>query len=265
MAEAIHEMKQNKGTQFDPGVVDVMIRILYERTAATLNIKNVPILISTLKAITPSGSSLMQGTLIPKDTYFEFHPNYVSELDMLDWGETMTLSLYYVANQDIIEYDAVLQKVENGVIYLSKLESSYSSLSYSLYWELEGLLYINDSTFVQIKGTRISSDALSFVASDDVAGLINVDEHYNITLFFENNESEIISGRVTSISRPASTICLLYIRKYTRKTGSASSGIIRKQAQLRLHFLFDASSEENDRPGECHLYMTYNRRKTDDT
>lgn len=246
LAETIQELKQNKGTQFDPGVVDVMIRVLYERSAAKLNIKNVPILISTLKVISPSGSKLIQGTLIPKDTYFEFHPNYVSELDMLDWGETMSLTLYYVANQDIIEYDAALLKVENGVIYLSKLESSYSSLSYSLYWELEGLLYINESTFVQIKGTRISSDALSFVASDDVAGLIIVDEHYSITLYFENNESEIISGRVTQHFKAG--VDDLFYFTYENIPDSTRERIIRhiirKQAQLRLHFLFDASSEE---------------------
>lgn len=243
LAETIKELKLNKGTQFDPGVVDVMIRVLYERSAAKFNIRNVPILISTLKAISPSGSRLVQGTLIPKDAYYEFHPNYVSELDMLDWNETTTLTLYYVANQDIIEYDATLHKVEGGVIYLSKLESSYSSLTYSLYWELEGLLYINKSTFVQIKGTRISSDALYFVASDDVADSINVDEHYVIDLFFENNESETITGKVTQHFKAG--VDDLFYFTYENIPDSTRERIIRqiirKQAQLRLHFLFDAS------------------------
>jgi len=246
LAETIQELKLNKGTQFDPGVVDVMIRVLYERSAAKLNIRNVPILISTLKVITPSGSRLIQGTLIPKDNNYEFHPNYVSELDMLDWGEMMTITLYYVASQDIIEYDATLQRVENGIIYLSRLESSYSSLSYSLYWELEGLLYINESTFIQIKGTRISSEALSFVASEDVADLIHVEEHYVIELYFENNESEKIPGKVTQHFKAG--VDDLFYFTYENIPDSTRERIIRqiirKQAQLRLHFLFDASGDE---------------------
>ena len=37
---------------------------------------------------------------------------------MLTGGETMSLTLYYVANQDIIEYDAALLKVENSIFSL---------------------------------------------------------------------------------------------------------------------------------------------------
>lgn len=244
--ETIQELRANKGTQFDPNIVDIMIKLMYERSAAKLNLRHVPILVAALSVATKDENRLIQGTLIPEENFYEFHPIYASDLEVIDWEEPPQLKLFYVANQDIYEYNADLLEVKNGIVYLSNLESTYSMLSYSLFWELEGLLYINDSSFIQIKGSRLSGDALSFIASEEIADTIKLNKRYTIVLFFENDEPETVTGRVTQQFRTGSDY--LYFFTFEKLPESTKERIIRrivrKQADLRLSFLFDSNERE---------------------
>jgi len=246
LGETIQELRANKGIQFDPNIVDIMIKLIYERSSAKMNLRNVPILVAALNIATKEESHLIQGTLIPTESHYEFHPIYASDPDAVDWNEPLQLKLFYVVNQDIFEYNASLLEIKDGIIYLSNLETTYSMLSYSLFWEVEGLLYINESTFVQIKASRISGDAMSFIASEEVSESIKQNKRYKIVLFFENDEPENVSGRVTQKFRTGGDYLFFFSFEKLPEPSRERiiRRIVRKQANLRMSFLFDSNERE---------------------
>lgn len=241
--ETIQDLKANKGKQFDPLIVDLMIRILYERSAAKMKIRDIPIIASTLHVVASNTDLLIQGSLINRETFFEFHPNYTSDLEAVNWEAKPELTVYYIANQDIFEYTAVLTKVSEGVIYLSEIESTFSMLSYSLFWEMEALLYLNGETFMQIKATRISGDALSFLAAEEVAEKIELHQPYRIRVYFDNDDYETLPGKVTQQFRTGNDY--LFFFAFDELPGTVKQRIIRrifrKQADLKVSYLIDSN------------------------
>lgn len=193
--ETINELKAHKGTQFDPTIVDIMIKILYERTSS--DIEEIPIIAATLSIFTKEHCFLTPGTLMRKESVYEFHPKYTSDLDMIEWTEISQLTLSYIANQDIFEYQVTFLEIKDGVIYLSTLECKSTMIYYGLFWELSGVIYIDETTIVPIKTTRVSGDAIIFFVVKEVATTLEMNKLYKICLLFDDADLENITGMIS--------------------------------------------------------------------
>jgi transcriptional regulator with XRE-family HTH domain len=241
--EVINELKANKGTQFDPTIADVMIKILYERTVVKSMVEKIPIIIATLSVFTKDNCFLIPGTLIKKEAFYEFHHNYISDLDLVKWPEVSQLTLSYVANQDIFEYQAKLLEVKDSIVYLSNLENKSTMISYSLLWELRGVLYIDETTAIPIKTARISGDVVSFFITRERENFIKMNKLYKICLYFAKNDSENITGMISQQYNTGYD-CLNYFTFYNTPDAVKDRifrRIFRKQVDLKYCFLNDLS------------------------
>lgn len=241
--EAIKELKANKGVQFDSKIVDVIIKILYERSATKLNLKSIPIITAVLRVISGDENHLIQGTLISKNNLYEFHPNYSSDSEMVDWTKPAQLNLFYVANRDIFEYQAVFKELKDGIIFLLSLESTYTMLTYSLFWELDGKLYLDKDRSIHIKTTRISGDTLSFMISREDAEELKVNDNYKIGISFDGERQELIAGKVTQCFETGDDYIFLFSFESLGESSKERiiRNLVRKQADLRLSYLFDSN------------------------
>ncbi len=229
----IGEVKAKKGTHFDPQVVDAVIRILYERTYTKSMIQEIPIMAATLSVYTSDDCFIIPGILINKETWYEFHPDYTSDLDIIEWIKASQITLSFVANREIFEYEAQLLKINEGVVYLSQLEVKSTMTSYSLYWEIQGSFYLNRATTIPITTTRISGDALVFVAQPG-ANDIEKNKLYKLCLNFSNNDLEYITGVVTQQYNTGHG--LLHFFKYHNVPDSLKDRIIGRIFKKQLEF-----------------------------
>ena len=241
--ETIKDLKMNKGKQFDPRIVDLMIKALYERTSGKLKIKEMPILIAALGTVDNVKTGLMQGMLIPKREYYEFHPAYLSDIDSVEWAANTELKLYYVANQDVYELNARLAEIKNGIIYLKEMESRFAMISYSLFWELPGVIDLDGERFHPIKTTRISGDALTFVASDDVAIAVETNKEYKICITFDKDDPETLIGTIMQRFTIGSDSLFFFSFEDAQEAVKERifRRIVRKQADLKVSYLFDSN------------------------
>lgn len=237
----ISELKANKGTQFDPRIVDIVIKILYERTYVKSMIEEIPIMAATLSVYTRDECFQVPGILINKETWYEFHPDYTSDLDMIEWIKASHLTLSYVANRDIFEYEAKFLKIIDGVAYLSQLEAKSTMNSYSLHWEIPGVLYLDDTTAIAITTTRISGGALAFFVAHAGVNKIEKNKFYKISLNFNHNDLEHISGIVTQQYRSGHSF--VYYFTYHNVPDSLKDRLIgrifKKQVELKHRLLID--------------------------
>lgn len=241
--QVISELKAKKGTHFDPQIVDTIIRILYERTYPKSMIQEIPIMAATLSVYTSDDCFLIPGLLINRETWYEFYPDYTSDLDIIEWIKAFQLTLSFVANRDIFEYKAQFLKINEGVVYLSQLEADSTMTTYSLHWEISGLLYLDETTTISITTTRISGDALAFFVTQPEVNDIENNELYKVCLYFSDNDLEYITGAVTQQYNTGHS--LLHYFTYYNVPDSLKDRIIgrifKKQGELKHRLLIDLS------------------------
>ncbi|NMA95882.1 MAG: HD-GYP domain-containing protein [Clostridiales bacterium] len=235
----IRELVSNKGRQFDPQLVDIMVNILMTKQKNQQVILQSPAILGTLEICTKENVCQAQGTLIRSNLGYRFK---------IDSGECLCVrcncpvdkiikaTFHTVDNGKIHEYDAQVIYRGDGEMYIDKLTPNSSTDYFSLLWELEGNIIIKNTLPTRVTINRIGGDFLSFYIKADQLENMNTIKNANIiTIRFDDGNTVIIPGIVISaVEVGLNTYCnFKYINILEGTRDEIFRQIFKKQVEFR--------------------------------
>ena len=161
--KVIKELHINKGKQFHPELVDIMIKMLSnvqrEYICLTHNHLNFCYLIINYE----EEVDILEGILSKYEDYYIFSPNDEIEASKIDPKDIISAEMAIKDSTNLFDYDVKIEDFKNNEFYISSIELMDSPNSFNLLWDLEGMLYIpedNGKVFVNI--SQIGGDCLRF-------------------------------------------------------------------------------------------------------
>lgn len=229
----ITELYRNKGKQFHPELVDIMVEKL--GTIRRDNLKK-------LKGVVDIGSliisinnklKIIEGNFINMKNYYIFVP--------LDEMSTKGIELSKVTNAEVViknlnnlnYYKVKLEDFVNNMFFISDVLPIPIENSFSLYWKLKGVLHKSDGT-VLIEIVRVGGSSLDFYIHNSVETNSISNKPLIIDILFDDGNVDITGQVVRSYNFGPLIYCEL---RYTNIPDSKRDYIYRQlfkeQIQLR--------------------------------
>lgn len=236
LSETIKELKENKGKQFHPLLVDIMIGRL-TKAQNQLEVSLIQrVELSSLIISFKEKLVIVEGTLIHLDGYYLFKPEdefIMGKTDIKD----ITYSEVAIKNLNSINYyEAKIEDIINDNFYISSIKLIPSDHSFSMLWNLDGILYEPDSNnYVPIEIAKIGGDSLSFYFDDDYSlGNRVFNKIVKVKILFDDSDIEI-TGCIVKTHNFG--VYKYYYMKYTNIPESKRDKIYRhlfkKQIEMR--------------------------------
>lgn len=195
--EVINELLENKGKQFDPEIVDIMVDILKVNLVTDNNDIIGPITWSTLLFSTKSKDYAFQGSLIKRESGYEFQfRRDENKLRNFNINKIVSSTLYFEREGKIFEYIPKLQTFKRNHIFISGLSYKPLNKYFSLLWNIPGKIGINSSNNYDVAITEIGGDCIKFNIDKENSSKLNKNVVYFIKFKFEDEISIAASGKI---------------------------------------------------------------------
>lgn len=191
--EAIAELRNSKGKDFDPEVVDAAIAILNERISFSNKLMDDIFAPANIIFENKDGNNVLDGFVsrIGKETLFELKKplEYIQESDLT--SATLIIEKFNV----VYEYKAKVKLVDSNSILLYDIAPKELEKSFGLLWLLKGSLISPKSKKTKdITITKISGDDLIFNFSEEFE--LEDDGVLIIVVQFEDGTKLPLTGKV---------------------------------------------------------------------
>lgn len=198
--ETIKELLANKGTQFDPEIVEIMVDIL-KANLGTYS-KMGPITWSTLLCSTKSEDCAFQGSLIKRESGYEFQLcSDKNELKDFKINMIINSTLYVEREGKVFEYTPKLQTLKRNHILISDLSFKPSNKYFSLLWNIPGKIGANSYYAYDIAITEIGGASVKFNIDKKNSSRLNKNTLYFIKFKFEDETFIVASGKIVKSYR----------------------------------------------------------------
>lgn len=231
--QVVKELIKNKGKQFDPKIVDIMVSILTKSKKNTEELFSDSIVWSSLNIITSEDTHTIEGTLQKHKGVFIFRSelNFLKDIDTV---EIQKMFLYIERNNTIYEYNVKLDGFNDNIVYISKLEFIPSEDSFNMLWNLNGQIFNNDYIY-DINIYKLGGNSMSFYLNKIKLNKHLEDKIIKLKIFFENENELFITGKVTSSFSLSNKkyYTLEYINMPDNVKDSIFKQLFRKQMEIK--------------------------------
>lgn len=231
----IRELYRNKGKQFHPKLVDIMVERL---TRAQKQIHESSFHAISLSSLIISFSEdiiILEGTLLEVEDYFVFKPTDEGQVESIDLSEATDMEMVVKDLSNLNYYEIKVEDFNNNTFYLSSIKLIPSPNAFNLLWSLEGIIYWPDGnrkTFMEI--TRIGGDSLSFCLYNNKAIDIPYGKPIKVNVLFEELDVDITGNIVKSYNfGPYKYLDFQYTNIPDAKRDAIYRQLFRKQLKLR--------------------------------
>lgn len=192
----IAELIKNKGKQFDPKLVDIVISLLIKTKEEINEMLSHSIVWSTLIINTDKRTYSIEGTLGKYDFGYFFKADKFNFLSQIDQSTITTVSLYINKNNTIIQYKLKLDYFEENTVHISEFKYIPIRDSFNTLWDLNGELHINSYNIYDVKICKLGGSSLMF-SLDKKQNIRSMENKIlNFKIMFENNKSVTVSGKI---------------------------------------------------------------------
>lgn len=232
----IQDLYRNKGKQFHPKLVDIMV----ERLTIAKNQLEVNLIqdmeLSSLIINLKENLTILEGTLIRADSFYIFKPFEEHMLNNVKLADITRAELAIKDLNNINYYDAKIEDIVNNELYISTIKLIPSANTFSLLWNLDGILYEPEGNeLIPIEITKIGGDSLSFYLNTEHKvpdDLFN--KPLRVKILFEDFNIDITGTIVKSHNfSPYRYFDLHYTNIPDSKRDSIYRQLFRKQIELR--------------------------------
>ena len=188
---AIQELIKNKGKQFDPVIVDIMVKILIDQQSK-INALIGDITWSILQIETKSNIYNVQGNLIKKFLSFEFKSQDINILNNIEYDKIENCSILIDQNDKLIEYNIKIGSFKDNLIYITEIIPKPPGRTFGLYWNLPGT--INNKMKIYIN--KLNVDMITFYISYTNQEKLILGKKYLLKILFEDSEKLECEGKI---------------------------------------------------------------------
>lgn len=233
---AIKELYRNKGKQFHPKLVDIMIEML-TRAKNQLEVNLIqPMELSSLILNLNENLIIIEGTLARIDNFYIFKAWNESKVADINLVDITSAELAIKDLNNINYYDIRIEDLINNEFYISIIKLIPSANAFSLLWNLDGILYDpKDNRPTTIEITKIGGDSLSFYLNSEYKiDITSFSKPLKIKILFDDMDIDV-SGIIVKSHNfgPYKYFNLHYTNIPDAKRDSIYRQLFRKQIELR--------------------------------
>lgn len=240
LKDVIQELYRNKGKQFHPELVDVMVdRLTKAQNQLEVNLIQ-DVELSSIIINLNEKLLILEGTLIHSDSYFIFKPHDEEKAEGINLADITDAEIAIRDLNNINYYQTKVEDLLDNEFYISSIKLIPSANTFSLLWNLDGILYDpEDNGEIPVEITKVGGDSLSFYV-DSSYNLINkiIDSIFNKTIrvkiLFDDFDIDITGNIVKSHNfGPYKYFDLHYTNIPDSKRDSIYRQLFKKQIELR--------------------------------
>lgn len=188
----VSQLYKNKGTQFHPKLVDIMVDKLTKAHQQFEKNLHDTINLSSLIINFKENILILEGSLIKIENYYIFKPSEESKTEDLDLSQATDIEMVVKDINNISHYQVKVEDFSNNTFYISSLQLIPALNTFNLLWNLDGILFIpNMNRRIQVEIIRIGGGALSFCLYEDLAYKVPYEKPLKIKVLFDNHTIEI--------------------------------------------------------------------------
>lgn len=231
----IDELYKNKGTQFHPELVDIMVERLIKADKQLKETLHNPISLSSLIISSREDILIIEGTLVKLGNIYIFKPLEESKMEGIELFKAVDVEMVVKGLNSLQHYHAKIEDFEDNTFYISSLQLIPSLNTFNLLWNLEGILYhpINNKK-IPIEIMRIGGDALSFAIHRTIAKDISKENTLKVKVLFQDYDIDVSGNIIKGYNfGPYMYFDLVYTNIPDFKRDMIFRQLFRKQIQLR--------------------------------
>ncbi|WP_195839122.1 HD-GYP domain-containing protein [Anaerosalibacter bizertensis] len=192
----ISELYRNKGTQFHPQLVDIMVKRLAKAEEQFEKILENTINLSSLIVSYKEDIFILEGSLMNIDNCYMFKPFEKFLIEDFELSKVMDVEIVIKDLTNLHHYHVKVEDFKDDTFYISHLQLIPLSNTFNLLWSIEGILYHPiDNKEMPIEIMRIGGDAFSFAIRGDIAEEIPYGKPLKAKILFEEYDIDI-SGNI---------------------------------------------------------------------
>lgn len=231
----IRELYREKGKQFHPQLVDIMVDRLTKAQNQLKETHYHTVGLSFLIISYEEKVVIIEGTLFNMGNYYIFNPDEESKVDGIDLSKIANVEMVVKKLNNLNYYEIKLEDLIDNTFYISSIKLIPSPNTFNLLWNLEGILYWGDGNRkTPIEIIRIGGDALSFSLHDNWAIGIPIGKPLKVKILFEEYDIDITGSILKSYDfGPYKYFDLHYTNIPDSKRDAIYRQLFRKQIELR--------------------------------
>lgn len=231
----IRELYREKGKQFHPQLVDIMVDRLTKAQNQLKETHYHTVGLSSLIISYEEKVVIIEGTLFNMGNYYIFNPDEDSKVDGIDLSKIANVEMVVKKLNNLNYYEIKLEDLIDNTFYISSIKLIPSPNTFNLLWNLEGILYWGDGNRkTPIEIIRIGGDALSFSLHDNWAIGIPIGKPLKVKILFEEYDIDITGSILKSYDfGPYKYFDLHYTNIPDSKRDAIYRQLFRKQIELR--------------------------------
>ena len=231
----IRELYRNKGRQFHPRLVDIMVERLSKAQKQLDENLFQAMGLSSLIISCDKDLTILEGTLIKLEDFFVFKPNDTSLAERVKMFDITNVELAIKDINMLNYYQVKLEDFIDDRFYISSIKLIPSTNTFNLLWNLDGVIYHPVSrNEIPVEITRIGGDALSFNICDARDMDIPYYKALKVRVLFEDHTIEITGNVVKSYDLgPYRYFELRYTNIPDSRRDAIYRQLFRKQIELR--------------------------------
>ncbi|WP_025640559.1 HD-GYP domain-containing protein [Schnuerera ultunensis] len=231
----IRELYREKGKQFHPQLVDIMVDRLTKAQNQLKETHYHTVGLSSLIISYEEKVIIIEGALFNMGNYYIFNPDEESKVDGIDLSKIANVEMVVKKLNNLNYYEIKLEDLIDNTFYISSIKLIPSPNTFNLLWNLEGILYWGDGNRkTPIEIIRIGGDALSFSLHDNWAIGIPIGKPLKVKILFEEYDIDITGSILKSYDfGPYKYFDLHYTNIPDSKRDAIYRQLFRKQIELR--------------------------------
>ncbi len=233
--KVIKELYINKGKQFHPKLVDVMIDILSKAQRDYKDILDNQLSLCYLIINYDKDIHIFQGALMKRENYYIFSPNDELKADKVKFKEIMSAEMVVKDSTTVFNYKVNIKDIENNEFFISSIELMDSPNSFNLFWDLEGILYLSkENREILVHISQIGGNFLRFSSRETIIFKHLSNIPLKIDILFDDYTVDVTGIIIKSYKLGHSYYCDF---KYTNipdfKRDKIFRQLFRKQIEIR--------------------------------
>ena len=231
----IRELYRNKGTQFHPELVDIMVDELSKAKRQFERNMDCAISLSSLIISLEDDILILEGSLVSVDDYYVFKPIEETKVEKIKLANFIDVEMVVKDLSTIYYYQVKIEDFVNNIFYISSLQLIPSTNTFNLLWNLPGILYhpVRNKE-IPIRITRIGGDALTFCLCGNIAVEIPYKKILKFKVLFDEYDIEISGSIIRSYNfGPYKYFDVQYTNIPDNKRDAIFRQLFRRQIEIR--------------------------------
>lgn len=235
ITSVIRELYRNKGTQFHPELVDIMVDELSKAKMQFEKNMDCSINLSSLIISLEDDILILEGSLFSIDDYYMFKPIEESKVEEIELANFIDVEMVVKDLSTIYHYQVKIEDFADNTFYISSLQLIPSTNTFNLLWNLPGMIYHPArNKEIPIKITRIGGDALTFCLRGDIAVGIPYRKVLKFKVVFDEYDIEISGSIMRSYNfGPYKYFDVRYTNIPDNKRDAIFRQLFRRQIEIR--------------------------------